>query len=259
MIEEFCSIERNGTWSLVTLPNNYKPLGLKWAFKVKRNSNEEVIRHKARLVVKAYAQRNRIDYEEVFTHVARIETIWILLAISTQNGWCVHHLDVKLAFLNSKVEKTIFVKQPKGLVRTREEDKVYRLKKVLYGLKQAPRVWYNKLDKSFKYLDFNISNFKSIVYMKHLQQATILLGVYVDNLLITRSTMEIIEDFKDKMKSLFKMSDLGLLTSYLRIQEYQSNEKIVLSQKIFALKILKQFSMLDYNLFSNTIESETLF
>lgn len=147
---------------------------------------------------------------------------------------------------------------PKVLLEV-EKNKVYRLKKVLYGLKQAPRVWYSKLDKSFKYLDFNISNFKSIVYMKHLQQATILLGVYVDNLLITRSTMEIIEDFKDKMKSLFKMSDLGLLTSYLRIQEYQSNEKIVLSQKIFALKILKQFSMLDYNLFSNTIESETLF
>lgn len=122
---------------------------------------------------------------------------------------------------------------PKVLLEV-EKNKVYRLKKVLYGLKQAPRVWYSKLDKSFKYLDFNISNFKSIVYMKHLQQATILLGVYVDNLLITRSTMEIIEDFKDKMKSLFKMSDLGLLTSYLRIQEYQSNEKIVLSQIKFS-------------------------
>lgn len=123
MIVEFSSIKRNGTWSHVTCPNDYKTLGLKWVFKVKRNFDEEVIRHKAQLVVKGYALRNRIDYDKIFTLVVRIETIRILLAILVQNGWCVQHLDVKLTFLNGEVEEIIFVRQLEGFVRMEKKIK----------------------------------------------------------------------------------------------------------------------------------------
>jgi hypothetical protein len=56
MMEEMDSIKENGTWSLIDLPPGRKPIGVKWVFKVKRDKHGVVSKHKARLVVKGYAQ-----------------------------------------------------------------------------------------------------------------------------------------------------------------------------------------------------------
>jgi hypothetical protein len=63
MAEELAAIEENETWSLTTLPAHRQAIGLKWVFKVKRDEQGAVVRHKARLVVKGYAQRQGIDFE----------------------------------------------------------------------------------------------------------------------------------------------------------------------------------------------------
>ena len=85
MREEMMAIDRNNTWELEIPPPNCRPIGLKWIFKLKKNPQGEIIKHKARLVVKGYSQRKRIDYEEVFAHVFRFETIWILISLATLN------------------------------------------------------------------------------------------------------------------------------------------------------------------------------
>jgi hypothetical protein len=82
MCDELKSIEDNGTWELTSLPNGHKDIGLKWVFKVKRDENDEVVRHKARLVVKGYVQRAGIDFDEVFAPVARIESVRVMLALA---------------------------------------------------------------------------------------------------------------------------------------------------------------------------------
>jgi len=103
------SIERNKTWELVKLPVGKKPIGLKWVFKLKRNSNGEVVKYKARLVAKGYVQKYGIYFEEVFAPVARLDTVRVLLAFAANNGWKVHHLDVKSAFLHGKLEEEVYV------------------------------------------------------------------------------------------------------------------------------------------------------
>jgi hypothetical protein len=55
-------------------------------------------------------QREGIDFEEVFAPVARMESVRLLLALAASNGWEVHHLDVKSAFLNGDLAETVFVK-----------------------------------------------------------------------------------------------------------------------------------------------------
>ena len=139
--EEIASIETNQTWVLVDLPAGAKPIGLKWVFKVKRNPDGSVNKYKARLVAKGYVQRHRIDYDEVFAPVARIETIRLIIALAASNRWEVHHLDVKTAILHGDLKEEVYVSQPEGFVVKGREDKVYRLSKALYGLKQAPRAW----------------------------------------------------------------------------------------------------------------------
>jgi len=80
-----------------------------------------------------------IDYTEVFAPVARYDTIRLVIAlVAMQNLWPIFQLDVKSAFLHENLEEQVFVEQPLGHVKIRNEHKVYRLKKALYGLKQAP-------------------------------------------------------------------------------------------------------------------------
>lgn len=144
--DEIKSINKNRTWDLVHLPLGAKPIGLKWVFKLKRNSDGSINKYKARLVAKGYVQRYTIDFEEVFAPVARIETIQLLINLAASNGWEIHHLDVKTTFLHGELKETVFVMQPDGFEEKGKENKVYKLNKALYGLRQAPQAWNNKLN-----------------------------------------------------------------------------------------------------------------
>jgi hypothetical protein len=86
MDKEMQSIEKNSTWELVKLPEGKKPIGLKWVYKLKRNSDGEVVKYKARLVAKGYVQKEGVDFEEVFAPVARLDTVRLLMAYAANNG-----------------------------------------------------------------------------------------------------------------------------------------------------------------------------
>jgi len=118
-------------------------------FKVKRDEHGAVVRHKAWLVVKWYAQRHGIDYDEVFAPVACMEAVRLLLALAAHEGWQVHHMDVKMTFLNGDLQEEVYVQQAPGFAQPGQEHKVYRLHKALYGLHQAPRAWNRKLDEKY--------------------------------------------------------------------------------------------------------------
>jgi hypothetical protein len=82
MKNELLSIQENNTWFYTNLPKGHTAIGLKWVFKVKRDAGGNVVKHKARLVAKGYAQRQGVDYEEVFAPVARLETVRLMLALA---------------------------------------------------------------------------------------------------------------------------------------------------------------------------------
>jgi hypothetical protein len=63
----------------------------------------------------------------------------LLLSLAANRGWEVHHLDVKIAFLNGELEEEVYVGQPEGYAVKGKEKQVYKLSKALYGLKQALR------------------------------------------------------------------------------------------------------------------------
>ncbi|PWA54556.1 ribonuclease H-like domain, Reverse transcriptase, RNA-dependent DNA polymerase [Artemisia annua] len=244
---ELDSINRNNTWELTTLPKGHKAIGLKWVFKTKKDANGNIVKHKARLVAKGYIQEHGIDFEEVFAPVARMETIRLLLAIAANNKWEVHHLDVKSAFLHGDLKEEVYVSQPEGFIKKENSGKVYRLIKALYGLKQAPRAWNIKLDKTLKSLDFKKCALEQAIYTKTTKDSTLLIGVYVDDLIITGTPKEEIDKFKAQMEENFEMSDLGLLAYYLGIEVTQARGNISIKQSAYATKILKEVGMMDCN------------
>jgi hypothetical protein len=72
MIDEMKSIDNNKTWTLEDLPPGHRAIGLKWVYKLKRNKDTTVVKHKACLVAKGYVQKQGVDYDEVFAPVARL-------------------------------------------------------------------------------------------------------------------------------------------------------------------------------------------
>ncbi|GJV97764.1 retrovirus-related pol polyprotein from transposon TNT 1-94 [Tanacetum coccineum] len=86
-----------------------------------------------------------IDYDETFAPVVRLEAIRIFLAFATYMNFTVYQIDVKSAFLNGKLKKEVYVKQPPGFESNEFPNHVFKLNEVLYGLKQAPRAWYETL------------------------------------------------------------------------------------------------------------------
>jgi len=228
------------------LPPKQKAIGLKWVFKVKKDPSGRIVKHKARLVAKGYAQRHGVDYDEVFAPVARIETVRVLFALAAQSGWEVHHMDVKSAFLNGDLSETVYVQQPPGF-SLGNAGKVLKLNKALYGLKQAPRAWNAKLDKELLGLGFQKSKHEYAVYRRGDEKSFFLVGVYVDDLIISGANVNDIRLFKQQMMKKFKMSDLGLLSYYLGIEVKQNAEGITLSQPAYGMKILESVGMKNCN------------
>ncbi|GJY79922.1 ribonuclease H-like domain, reverse transcriptase, RNA-dependent DNA polymerase [Tanacetum coccineum] len=244
---ELLQINKNNTWTLTTLPPDQKAIGLKWVYKTKRDAEGKIIKYKARLVAKGYVQEQGIDFDEVFAPVARIETVRLILALAAYHGWQVHHLDVKSAFLHGDLKEEVYVTQPEGFIQQGNSGKVYKLTKALYGLRQAPRAWNVKLDQTLKSLDFKKCNLEQAVYTKRNKTSTLIVGVYVDDLIITGTPRKELEVFKSQMEEKFEMSDLGLLAMTLGIEVTQTGGEITIKQTGYINKILKETSMTDSN------------
>jgi len=101
--------ERSKTWKLTKLPEDKKELGVKWVFRIKFNPDGSIFKHKARLVMKGFAQVVGVDYGDSFAPVARYDIIRLFLALASQMRWKVYHLDVKSAFLNGILHEEIYV------------------------------------------------------------------------------------------------------------------------------------------------------
>ena len=107
----------------------------KWMNKNKFDENGTVTKKKTRLVVQGYTKVEGMDFDETFTHVARLESIRLLLGVSCILKFKLFQMDVKNAFLNGYLNEEVYVEQPKRFIDPSFPNHVYKLKKALYGLK----------------------------------------------------------------------------------------------------------------------------
>lgn len=177
----------------------------------------------------------------------KLQSVRLLLALAARAGWGMHHMDVKSAFLNGELHEEVYVTQPPGYVVAGQEGKVLRLDKALYGLKQAPRAWNQKLDLCLSSLGFERSATEHAIYGRGNASSRLLVGEYVDDLVITGNDDGEIARFKEEMMKLFKMSDLGRLSFYLGIEVRQTPTGISLNQTAYAEKILERSGMTGCN------------
>eukprot|EP00253_Pinus_taeda_P023609 PITA_23609 len=125
MVDEMASLHKNEAWDMVELPAGRKPIGSKWVFKKKTNAEGKVEKYKARLVAKGYSQVSGIDFGDMFSPVAKVTSIRLLLSIAAAFDFEVEQMDVKTTFLHGDLEKEIYMKQPEGFAVKGKKELVY--------------------------------------------------------------------------------------------------------------------------------------
>eukprot|EP00253_Pinus_taeda_P029369 PITA_29369 len=137
MKEEMESLANNQTWDLVRLLAGKISLQNKWVYKLKEEDGGTK-RYKARFVVKGFAQKKGIDFDEIFSPIVKMTSIRTILSLVAAEDLHLEELDVKTTFLCGDLEEEIYMQQPQGYEIKGKQKLVWRLKKSLYGLKQAP-------------------------------------------------------------------------------------------------------------------------
>jgi len=139
-----------GTWSKTEGNNkNHKAIKTRFVFDIKHDAEGKLTRYKARLVAQRFNQVPGRDFYETWALVPNAATTRALFAVAAAMGLEIHHVDVKTAFLNAKMDKEVYIKLPVGVEQEGLED-MCRLNLALYGTKQAGRLWGIKLDKQLK-------------------------------------------------------------------------------------------------------------
>ncbi|GJR76197.1 ribonuclease H-like domain-containing protein [Tanacetum coccineum] len=215
MQEELRQFKLQQVWTLVDLPHGKRAIGTKWVYKNKKDERGIVIRNKARLVAQGYTQEEGIDYDEVFALVDRIEAIRLLLAYASFKDFMVYQMDVKSAFLYSKMEEEVYVCQPPGFEDPEFPDRVYKVEKALYGLYQAPRAWYETLSTYLLDNGFQRGQIDKTLFIKRVKSDILLVQVYVDDIIFRSTKKKLCTEFEKLMHKKFQMSSMDELTFFL--------------------------------------------
>ena len=138
------------------------------------------------------------------------------------------------------------MEQPPGFVAQGESSLVCKLRRSLYGLKQSPRAWFEKFNSIVHAFGMKRSETDHSVFYCHTSSSgCVYLVVYVDDIVITRNDQEKIAQLKEHLFSHFQTKDLGKFEYFLGIEVAQSKDGIIISQRKYALDILKETGMSD--------------
>ena len=149
-----------------------------------------------------------INYFDTYSPVTRLTTVRILIAMASIHKLIVHQMNVKTTFLNGDLDEEIYLDQPESFVVQGQESKVCKLRKSLYGLKQAPKNWHEKFDNTLISNGFVVNEFDRRVYNKFSGDSGVTICLYVDDMLILETDMDVIKSTKNILSSNFDMKDL---------------------------------------------------
>ncbi|KAH9669827.1 retrovirus-related pol polyprotein from transposon RE2 [Citrus sinensis] len=216
MRSELQALQENGNWSLTSLSAGKTLIGCRWVYKIKHKSDGSIKRYKARLVAKGFTQLEGVDYQDTFSPIAKIICVCCLLALAAA----------------------------RGLRRQGEEHLVCRLHKSLYGLKQASRQWFAKFSEAIRSAGFLQSKADYSLLTRKQGNSFIALLIYVDDILITGNDPVSIAYIKKFLHNQFHLKDLGDLKYFLGIEISASRKGIFISQRKYALEIIKDAGLL---------------
>ncbi len=244
MEEEMRSLQQLEVYDEVQRPNDRKPISTKWVFTRKKDGEGKVVRYKARLVARGFVQKQGLDFDQIFSPVARIQTIRLLLAYAAQYRLHCHTIDIKTAFLHGKMDTPVFVEPPPMGSASNQSETCWKLKRALYGLRQSPRLWHRTLQQALSEMGFTALKADSCVMVRGEGKDKIVLGIYVDDILVVGAQVASIERFKQAVRHKFSITDGGAADFLLGISILRGDDGAVnaMHQKAYIDAMLQRYS-----------------
>jgi len=207
--EEVAAHKKLGTWSTTKGRNKqHKAVKTRFVFDIKHDAEGQKTRYKARLVAQGFNQVPGRDFDETWAPVPNTTTSRALFAVAAANGWEVHHVDVKTAFLNAKMDKEMYIKLPES-VESGERAYVRRLNLALYGTKQAGRLWGIKLNQELEQMGATRSTVdRCLCERHHPVHGRVFILVYVDDLIVAGERFAGVEATKSGVAAKFEVRDI---------------------------------------------------
>src|ERR1700730_11297856 len=220
-----------------------KVLGGKWVFKLKRDQDRNIIKFKARYVVKGYMQRFGIDYTDTYANVADIDTIRLLLAMACFYNWECDTVDIVTAFLNRDLEEEVYIDQIEGFEEDPTGKKVCMLLKSLYRLKQAPQAWQQSFYKHLRKLGFTQLQTDSAIFIRRTNGIPVIILIHVDDMAIMSPSRDLVDEFKRQLAEKFEIEDNGPISSFLglKVTRNRTARTLKLSQTTYIESLVKEF------------------
>lgn len=250
--EELRSLKEMGVYQLVPredVPSGHKVQKGRPVFKIKRDENGKAVRFKVRLVFKGYEQVYGKDYTKTTSPTARMESWRVLLHIAATKGWDATQIDVKTAFLYGLLpdDEVQYMQQPNGFEEAGKETWVWCLVRGLYGMKQASRIWNHTVNDNMLLWEFTRLACESCVYYRSSDSGTVIAALHVDNFLSIASSKAENDRFKEQLRTVWTISNLGLPRFVVGIAVERDRDKNIvrLSQTALIDKIISQFGQAD--------------
>ena len=243
MDREIKELLAKNTWTCTDLPAARKNTKSRWVFTVKYKHDGTVDRFKARFVCCGYSQVQGVDYESSFSSTMRATTFRSLMAIAAVEKLFAEHVDVSNAFCQAELDKfEIYVDAPRGYENLCGAGKSLKLLRALYGTKQASYLWQQTLSKYLISVGFKRMKTDPCVFEFRSGDVTILIGVYVDDLLVLHNNKKYFWSFLNKFMERFEAKYLGALEWFLGIHvKRDSDFSISLNQTKYVQDLMDKF------------------
>jgi len=245
------SLKEMGVYKLIPhsdVPAGCKVLRGKWVL-LKCDEHGNSVWHKARFVVKGFEQVFGQDYIDTTSPTARMESVRLLLNIAAAKDWDIQQIDVKTAFLYGLLpaDEAQYLEQPESFAEPGKEDWVWCLQCGLYGMKQSSHIWNKTMHKAMLNWGFKSLHADPCVYYRVNALGTVLSAIHVDNFLIVSSLPKASQSFKEELKSLWTISDLGeaRFCVGIAISHDRANRLVSISQTALIDRIIQQFGQAD--------------
>jgi hypothetical protein len=236
--EEYKALKDMGSYVEGVPPPGTNILKSKMVYATKENERGEVERYKARLVACGYGQVFQEDYFFTKADVSPTRSFRFVMALAASMNMHLTQLDVKSAFLNSKLDEEVWIKTPPGC-----KSSYWRLKKALYGLKQAAHNWRALLDKILRELGLSPCNNDPACYVLKKGGELLVMAVHVDDMLVaTKSTAQrdwIISKLSEKVTLKVELEPKWLL--HMHIDYNREAGVLKLDQSAYLKDVLNKF------------------
>jgi hypothetical protein len=233
-----------GTWDIVDIPEGVQLLPGTWSYKVKRDSDWNVSKRKARWNCRGYLQFPW-EYNSTYSPTTRFAAIRQVLSLAAQEDMYLKHWDIAGAFCTADVDKDIYLQAPSGYPLP--EGKCLKLVKSQYGLRQASHLFHADLEQWMLAYGFTSVGPDGVIFKLERGGHQLIVSLYVDDGLCATTSPELYAEFLKDLSKTYKLSDQGELKWYLGIGITHDRDAgvLTLSQEKYIDMLLDRFGLED--------------